>query len=217
MESYIVTKSKGILFYKDNFHSPKFTTIFTDKKGDEHRRWTFKFSSKQWEIILSKDFLIGKAIAENEERSRILAGSFDITVTRDGIDIYHSASSYFRKGIIHLTFKSWQKVRKMRYPSKWKPLNSMDCEVKIDLNHHLHFNCHIFWQMAFINEDTKEELFHGPRLFKYKTKAGIILSISYADEHAYIEFPPKNKWPICLDSVAYNILNERLKIPPLQD
>ncbi len=61
----VIGKSMGRLYYKDNFQTPKFTSIFTDFRGDEYRQWTFTFTSIEWRKILNQDYYVKKTCADN--------------------------------------------------------------------------------------------------------------------------------------------------------
>jgi hypothetical protein len=90
------------------------------------------------------------------------------------------------------------------------------CEVFLDNWHYLTFECGIFSHKAFINDERKEEILGGIHTVDFTSSEGMTFSIFYIDSHAYIEFPPTFKWPICLDSKAYKTLKEKLNIPSVQ-
>jgi len=200
--SHKITSSAGILYYKDNFQTPKFTSIFRHSTGKEYRRQTFKFSSLQWRSILSQDYYIKKASAEKVS-GLFQALDHQVILSLDKVIIRKTPG----QGEIALSLDSWQKLLTLPYPYGWTPLNSIDCEVSINDLHYLTIKFAAEGFSFFANE---------------KIKQAIIQEEPYLDSDIFIDIkenklsvfhPRNNEWPMSCASTELALLKKLLSKP----
>jgi hypothetical protein len=199
----VITTSTGILHYRDNFQTPKFTSIFTDSKGNEYRRWTFKFSARDWRDILKQNYQVEKVCATRTPNVVTING-YEIVITPYKVVIKYSIRG---TGEVALTLDSWNKVLKCSYPVGWTPLNSVDCRVTLNNCHYLTLECSADWITFFITKQIREAI--SEQRILHKTSH----IIDFIGEDLHIYHPRDNEWPVCFTPSDVVLLKKRLAIP----